>query len=100
MKTLVAVGRTGTTAHTIEIEHAFPLSEEWLQVNDAALVDESCQCDGSDDVMYACTYPPCVAESDADAAYYGAQFRAAASAGQEFADRVYDEKPYKYGGVL
>jgi hypothetical protein len=113
MKTLIRVAHTGTTAHTIEIDHAFPMSDAWLTLNtpapegkmwdDGELVDASCQCDGSDDSMYRCSYPPCVAESEQDAAHYGAMFAAAsrgATAAQEFADRVYDEKPYKYGGVL
>lgn len=111
MKTLIPVAHTGTTAHTIEIDHALPMSDAWLTLNspapdgkmwhDSELVDASCQCDGSDDAMYRCSYPPCVAEGEADATYYGAMFAAAHRVHsdeydvndpkhQDFAERVFE----------
>ena len=40
-------------------------------------IDHECYCDGADDAPYRCTFPPCVAEGEAEAAYYGTMFRAA-----------------------
>lgn len=109
MKTLVAVGHIGSAAHTMELQHTLPLSDAWLTLNSPApphkmwsngeLVDDACFCDGTEDGYYSCSYPPCVVERDAEAAFYGAQFRSATAA-QEWVDRVYEEKPYKYGVVV
>jgi len=107
MKTLVPVAHTGTTAHIIEIDHVLPMSDAWLTLNSQApegkmwsngeLVDAAECCDAD----YRCSYPPCVAESEKDAAYYGAMFAAAHRAQSdeyavndpkhpEFAERVFE----------
>ena len=36
MKTLIPVAHTGTTAHTIEIDHVLPMSDAWLTLNSPA----------------------------------------------------------------
>jgi len=43
------------------------------------IVDADCYCDGSDDGCYACTYPPCVAERDAEMNRYAIALGASSS---------------------
>jgi hypothetical protein len=96
VKTLVAVGHSKDRAYTMEITHAFPLSDDWYARNGAVALDAECLCDGSDDGYYRCTYPPCVAESEREQAYYGAQFAAAQFAAAQGGYEPTDPKNAEY----
>lgn len=51
---VVTDSKLGTTYFTAEFA--------WEVRDYLAEIDQQCECDGSDDAPYACTFPPCVAE--------------------------------------
>jgi hypothetical protein len=57
-------------AHGLLADDGIPEGKMWA---DGELVDDSECCDGSDDGYYVCSFPPCVAQQEADAAYWLAQ---------------------------
>jgi len=57
-----------------EVVAATPAGKMW---HEGEFVDDECYCDGADDAMYSCTFPPCVATREAEAAEWAAYFAAA-----------------------